>query len=121
MDIGTSNSLFFVEYEVLRNIFKFSCWFVRNHVNKSCEIIYRAVDQTDQTCAMNNQVTWNMHRMIMNSSNDLMSDTVIVFIPLPAQASSKIYCFTAIGNTPLFTIAVEGTFKTGIDSILGYS
>ena len=87
-------------------------------MNKSCEIIYGAVDQTDQTCAMNDQVTQNK---IMNSSNDLMSDTVIVFVPLLAQTSSKIYCFTAIGKTPSLTIAIEGTFKTGIDSILGYN
>ena len=64
------------------------------------------MDPTDQTCAM---VILNMH---VNSS-DKMLDTVKVFIPLLAQAKPAIYCFTAIGRTPNFTMAVEGTFTIG--------
>ena len=54
-------------------------------------------------CAMGNQVTQHMN------SNDKMLNTVIVYIPSLAQAK---FCFTAIGKTPSFTIAVEGTFTT---------
>ena len=101
----TSNSLFFVKYEPLNSIF--SCLFVGNHENKSCDITYGAMNPTDQACAMDNQVTRHVN------SSDKMLDTVTVFIPPLAQAKPVIYCFTAIGRTPSFTIAVEGTFIIG--------
>ena len=105
MVIDTSNSLFFVTYEPVSN--SFSCLFVRSYENKSCEITYGAMDSTDQTCAMDNQVTRHV-----NSSR--ISDTVMVFIPKLERTGSE-FCFTAIGKTAAFTIAVEGTFRTGIE------
>ena len=106
MVIDTSNSLFFVIYEPLSN--GFSCVFVGSYENKSCEITYGAMDPTDQTCPLDNQAARHV-----NSSGSLMLDTVTVFIPPLAQAKPAIYCFTAIGKTPYFTIAVEGTFIIG--------
>ena len=51
----------------------------------------------------------------MNSS--VTSNTVTVVLPRLKNAESE-FCFTAIGKTEAFSIAVEGTFKTGISSIL---
>ena len=106
MVIDTSNSLFFITYETLSN--GFSCVFVGSYENRFCEITYGAMDPTDQTCPLDNQAAWHV-----NSSGSLMLDTVTVFILLLAQAKPAIYCFTAIGKTPNFTIAVEGTFTIG--------
>ena len=66
------------------------------------------MDPTDQTCAMVIQ-----HMRVKNGDKIYMSDTVTVFIPSLAQAKPAIYCFTVIGKTPNFTIAVEGTFTIG--------
>ena len=106
MDIDASNSLFYIKYEQFSNSFEFSCQFVGNHVNKSCEIMYGAMDPTHQTCAMDNRRV---------NSSDKMLDTIIVFIPSLTLTQTKpaVYCFTAIGKTPSFIIAVEGTFTTG--------
>ena len=100
MDVDTLNSLFFVKYEPLS--YSFSCRFVGFHENKSCEVTYGPVDPTGQLCTSDNRNT------LVNTSDDMVSNTVNVFIPpLVAQ---QLYCFTAIGRTPMFTIAVEGTF-----------
>jgi hypothetical protein len=103
MNIDTSSSFYFVEFEPLSRTF--SCRFVDQHDNKSCEITYGPVDSTDQLCILNNQST------LMNNSDT--SEIVRVFIPeqdLQAQTEPQHFCFTAIGETPMFTIAVEGTF-----------
>ena len=44
----------------------------------------------------------------MNNSENMVLNTVNVFIP--DVLAQQLYCFTAIGRTPMFTIAVEGTF-----------
>ena len=105
MVISTSNSLFFVKYEPVNN--GFFCLFVGSYENKSCAITYGAMDPTNQTCPLDNQVTQHV-----NSSR--ISDTVTVFIP-NLECTGSEFCFTAIGKTAVFTIAVEGTFRTGID------
>ena len=99
------NSLFFVKYEPVNN--SFSCLFVGSYENKSCEIACGAMDPTGQTCVMDNKVTWHV-----NSSR--ISDTVTVFIP-KLECTGSEFCFTAIGKTAAFTIAVEGTFRIGIE------
>ena len=107
MDVDTLNSFFFVEYEPLSN--SFSCLFVgRVYENKSCEIIYGAMSQTNQLCPLDNQVI-----LCVNSSR--ISDTVTVFLPELEHTDSEL-CFTAMGKTATFTVhvAFEGTFKTGI-------
>ena len=108
MDIDTLNSLFFVKYEPLSN--SFSCLFVgRIYENKLCEIIYGAMSQTNQLCPFDNQLEVTRR---VNSSR--ISDTVAVFIPKLEHSGSE-FCFTAIGKTAAFTIAVEGSFRTGIE------
>ena len=103
MDVDTSNSLFFVEYEPLSH--SFSCRFVGHYESKSCEVTYGAMDPTDQLCTLDNQNT------LMNNSDDILLNTVKVSLLVPlAQTNSKLFCFTAIGRTPMFAIAVEGTF-----------
>ena len=104
--VDTSNELFFAEFDSLSQ--SFSCRFVRSYENKSCEIAYGAVGPTDQTCPLDIKETFVWH---MNSSDNLMLDTVIVFIPSLAQTTS--FCFTAIGKTRMFAVAVEGTFTIG--------
>ena len=62
---------------------------------------------------MDNHITWRM-----NSSVITLSDTVIIVLPGLEHTDSQ-FCFTAIGRTETFAIAVEGTFKTGtIDNML---
>ena len=100
MDVDTLNSLFFVKYEPLS--YSFSCRFVGFHENKSCEVTYGPVDPTGQLCTLDNQTT------LENNNENMISNTVKVFIP--AVLTQQLYCFTAIGRTPTFTIAVEGTF-----------
>ena len=104
--VDTSNNLFFAEFEPLNH--SFSCHFIGSYENKSCEIAYEAIDSIDQTCSLDN----NADRP-MNSSDNLMSDAVTVFIPSLTKAKSVIFCYTAIGKTPSFAIAVEGTFTIG--------
>ena len=109
MVVDTSNSLFFIKYKPLSH--SFSCRFVGFHENKSCEVIYGPVDPTGQLCTLDNQIT------LMINSENMVSNTVNVLIP--AVLTQQLYCFTAIGRTPMFTIAVEGTFTTGMLVILG--
>ena len=89
-------------YEPLSHTF--SCQFVGFHENKSCEVTYGPMDQTGQTCTLDNQ------NILVNNSDDMVSNTVNVSIPATALLAQQLYCFTAIGETPMFTIAVEGTF-----------
>ena len=104
--VDTSNEIFFAEFESLSQ--SFSCRFVGHYKNKSCEIAY--VGATNQTCPLDKEnLVWHM-----NSSDNLMLDTIIVFIPSLAQTSSKLFCFTAVGKTPTFTIVIEGTFTIGM-------
>jgi hypothetical protein len=66
------------------------------------------MDPTDETCSLENQITQ------MNSSDDLVLDTVTVHIDLVQNDhDSKWLCFRAVGTTLMFTVAVEGTFVTG--------
>ena len=68
------------------------------------------MDPTDHACRLDKEANiWHV-----NSSDNFLSDIVIVFIPSLAQATSTLFCFTAIGTTSAFTIAVEGTFTIGI-------
>ena len=102
--------MFFVEFEPLSRTF--SCEFIGQHLNDiiSCEITYGAVYPTDQRCLVdnyNNIIT----RRVDNSV--IVSDTVTIVLPELEHTDSQL-CFTAIGKTRTFTIAVEGTFKTGI-------
>ena len=108
MAVGTSNSLFFVEFELLSHTF--FCRFVGRYENKSCEITYGPMDPTDQFCTLDNFIT------LTNNSDNMILNTVNVSILAPlAQTNSKLFCFTAIGKTPMFAIAVEGSFAiTGI-------
>ena len=104
----TSNSLFFVEFKSLSH--SFSCRFVGNFENKSCEITYGAMGDpniTDQNCNLDKAVTH------MNSSVNIMLDTVTVHIPSLVQTDSNLFCFKAVGTTSMFTVAVEGTFTIG--------
>ena len=103
--IVTSNSLFFVEFQPLSRTF--ICRFVGQQENKSCEITYGPVDPTDQLC------TSQLDNRIPLVNNSDTSDTINVSIPaqdLLAQTESQRFCFIAIGETPQFTIAVEGMF-----------
>ena len=110
MDVDTLNSLFFVEFEPLSH--SFSCRFAGRHENKSCEVTYGpAVDPTDQSCTLDNR------NALMNNSDSMISNIVNIFIP--DMLAQQLYCFTAIGRTLMFTIAVEGTFTTGMLPILG--
>ena len=104
MAVDTLNSLFFVQYKPLNHTF--SCWFVGRYENKLCEVTYGPVDPTDQLCALDNQV-------IRRVNHNIISDTVAVFLPQLEHTDSE-FCFTAIGKTEAFTVAIEGTFKTGI-------
>ena len=109
MDVDTSNSLLFIEFQPLSRTF--ICRFVGQHEYKSCEVTYGPIDSTDQLCTLNT-------RRVNNSV--IVSDTVTVTIALPElEYTDSQFCFTAIGRTETFTVAVEGTFKTGsIDSML---
>jgi hypothetical protein len=105
MDVDTSNTLFFVEFEPLSRIL--SCRFVGQHDSKSCEVTYGPVDSTDQLC------TLQLDNRITLVSNSDTSDIVIVSIPakdLQPQTEPQRFCFIAIGKTPEFTLAVEGVF-----------
>ena len=105
MNVDTSNSLFFIEFQPLSRTF--ICRFVGQHESKLCEITYGPVDPTDQLC------TLQLDNRIPLVNNSDTSDTVNVSIPahvLLAQTESQRFCFTAIGETPQFTIAVEGMF-----------
>ena len=106
----TSNSVFFVEFEPLSHTF--SCRFIGHYGIKSCEItIYGATDPTDEICSLKDQVTYTQ----MNSSDEFVLDTVTVpvYIPQTDHESMRL-CFRAVGTTSMFTVAVEGTFTTGI-------
>ena len=104
LDVATSNSFFFVEFQPLSRTF--SCQFVGQHESKSCEITYGPIDPTDQLCTLNT-------RCVNNSV--IGSDTATVTIALPElEHTDSQFCFTAIGKTRTFTVAVEGTFKTGV-------
>ena len=63
----------------------------------------------DQNCYLDKEVTHT------NSSVNFMLDTVTVFIlPLvQTDHESKLFCFSAIGTTAVFTVVVEGTFTIG--------
>ena len=63
---------------------------------------------TDQNCILDKAVVTHM-----NSSVNIMLDTVTVHIPSLAQTDSKLFCFKAVGITSMFTVAVEGTFTIG--------
>ena len=102
MDVDTLNHLFFVEFEPFSH--SFSCRFVGFHENKSCEVTYGSVDPKDQLCTLDNRTT------LENNNENMISNTVNIFIPATALLAQQLYCFTAIGRTPTFTIAVEGTF-----------
>ena len=104
MAVDILNSLFFVKYEPLNHTF--SCRFVGRYENKLCEVAYGPMDPTDQLCALDNQV-------IRRVNHNIISDTVTVFLPQLEHSDSE-FCFTAIGKTEVFTVAVEGTFKIGI-------
>ena len=106
VDVATSNSLFFVEFQPLRRTF--ICRFVGQYESKSCEVtyVYGSIDPTDQLCTLNT-------RRINNSV--IGSDTATVTIALPeSEHTDSQFYFTAIGKTRIFTVAVEGTFKTGV-------
>ena len=100
--------MFFVEFEPLSHTF--SCKFIGQHLNDiiSCEITYGAAYPIDQRCLMDNHI---ITRRVDNSV--IVSDTVTVVLPELEHTDSQ-FCFTAIGKTRTFTIAVEGTFKTGM-------
>jgi hypothetical protein len=105
MDVDTSNSLFFVKFEPLSRTF--SCQFVGQHDNKSCEITYGPVDPTGQLC------TSQLDKRSTLENNSGTSDIVNVSIPaqdLQPQTEPQRFCFIAIGKTPEFTLAVEGVF-----------
>ena len=102
--VAASNSFFFVEFQSLSHTF--SCRFVGQHESKYCEVTYGPIDPTDQLC------TLNTHRV---NNSVIGSDTATVTIALPElEHTDSQFCFTAIGKTRTFTIAVEGTFKTGM-------
>ena len=92
----------------------FSCLFSAGNLEsspKSCKIIYGYRDPITDSCLL--LIT------VQNSTNNNMSDTVTVFIPnLEHTDSDSEICFTAIGITAGFTVAVEGTFKTGTHSVV---
>ena len=51
----------------------------------------------------------------MNSSDDFVLDTVTVHVHIAQiDHESTRLCFRAVGTTLMFTVAVEGTFTTGI-------
>jgi hypothetical protein len=106
MAVDTSNYLFFVEFEPLSHTF--TCQFVGHYGIKSCEITYGAVDPTDQSCRMENHITRRVNGDVI-----IITDTVTIVLPGLEHTDSE-YCFTAVGKTEIFTIAVEGTFKIGI-------
>ena len=97
--------MFFVEFEPLSRTF--SCKFIGQHLI-SCEITYGATYPIDQHCLMDNHI---ITRRVDNSV--IVSDTVTVVLPELEHTDSQ-FCFTAIGKTRTFTVAVEGTFKTGM-------
>ena len=104
MDVDASNSFFFIELKPLSHTF--SCQFLGQQENKSCEVTYGPIDPTDQLCTLNT-------RRVNNSV--IVSDTATVTIALPElEHTDSQFCFTAIGKTRTFTVAVEGTFKTGM-------
>ena len=106
MNVDTSNSLFFIEFQPLSRTF--ICRFVGQHESKSCEITYGPVDPTDQLCTLQLD-----NRIPLVNNSDTSTDIINVSIAaqdLQAQINPQHFCFTAIGETPQFTIAVEGMF-----------
>lgn len=92
----------------------FSCQFtVGSSENgpKSCKITYVLQDSITHRCLSVSSIT------VENTNTSIISDTVTVFLPKLEHTDSE-FCFTAIGKTEAFTVAVEGTFNTGIKYII---
>ena len=100
----TTNKLFKVHFEKSKN--RFTCQFIDyNYENKSCFIMYGVINSNDQSCNIKNETG--------NSSDNTLVDTVTVSILAVQSELSAEFCFTAIGTTENFTIAVEGNFSKG--------
>ena len=99
MEFDVSTSSFLCQFSNLEN------------APKSCKIIY----------GHRHPITHRCLSLIMaqNSTNNNVSDTVTVFVPsLEYMGSDSEFCFTAIGTTGAFTVAVEGTIRTGMHNLL---
>ena len=88
----------------------FSCQFtvgILENDTKSCKILYGGRDLVTHRCLSSTTVE--------NITNANVSDTATVFLPkLEHTDSESEFCFTAIGTTEAFSVAVKGTFKTGM-------
>ena len=75
---------------------------------KSCKILYGGRDLVTHRCLSSTTV-----ENITNAN--VLSDAVTVFLPRLGHTDSESeFCFTAMGTTEAFTVAVKGTFKTGM-------
>ena len=102
----TTNTVLRVEFDA--HAIRFSCQFTIGNLRngpKSCKITYGPQDPITQHCL--SSITFE------NSTNTNISDSVTVFLPKLEHTDLE-FCFTAVGTTAAFTVAVEGTFKTGI-------
>ena len=80
---------------------------LRINLVRSCT--YGPVNPMDKNCYLDREVTH------MNSSVNFILDTVTVLIPPLAQTDheSKLFCFSAVGTTSVFTVVVERSFTIG--------
>ena len=100
----TTNKLFKVHFEQSKN--RFTCQFIDyDYENKSCFIMYGVINPNNQSCNIKNETG--------NSSDNTLVDTVTVSISAVQSELSAEFCFTAIGTTENYTIAVEGNFSKG--------
>ena len=67
--------------------------------------MYGVINPNNQSCNIKNETG--------NSSDNTLVDTVTVSISAVQSELNAEFCFTAIGTTENFTIAVEGNFSKG--------